>query len=92
MGLRPVSLALVYQVAQTVDVPVVGVGGIFEAEHAVEYMLAGATAVQIGSASLVGMDAPWRILRGLRDYMMENDIASLAELRGAAHRSPAGNR
>ena len=92
MGLRPVSLALVYQVAQTVDVPVVGVGGIFEAEHAVEYMLAGATAVQIGSASLVGMDAPWRILRGLRDYMMENDIASLAELRGAARRSPAGNR
>ena len=91
MGLRPVSLALVYQVAQSVDVPIVGVGGIFEAEHAVEFLMAGATAVQVGSANLVAMDAPWRILRGLRDYMAENDIASLSELRGAAQPSPAGS-
>ena len=89
VGLRPVSLALVYQVAQTIDVPIIGVGGIFESEHAVEYFLAGATAVQVGSANLVGMDAPWRILHGLQDYKAKNEISSLTELRGAAHPSPA---
>ena len=88
MGLRPVSLALVYQTAQAVDVPIIGVGGIFDADHAMEYILAGATAVQIGSANLANLGAPWRVLEGMRDYLAENDIASLAELRGAAH--PAG--
>ena len=92
MGLRPVSLALVYQVAQTVDVPIVGVGGIFDAEHAIEYMMAGATAVQVGSANLVGMDAPWQILRGLHDYLADNEVSSLSDLRGAAQPSPAGSR
>ncbi len=90
MGLRPVSLALVYQTAQALresgkDIPIIGVGGIFEAEHAVEYILAGATAVQVGSANLIGLDAPWRILDGLRRYMADNNIRSLDELRGAAH-------
>ena len=92
MGLRPVSLALVYQVAQTVDVPIIGVGGIFDAEHAIEYIMAGATAVEVGSANLVGMDAPWRILRDLRDYMAENEVSSLSDLQGAAQLSPAGSR
>jgi dihydroorotate dehydrogenase (NAD+) catalytic subunit len=92
MGLRPVTLALVYQVAQAVDVPIIGVGGIFEAEHAIEYIMAGATAVQIGSANLVGMDAPWRILSGLQDYVAESGISSLADLRGAAHPHTVGSR
>ena len=90
MGLRPVSLALVYQTAQALkemdrNVPIIGVGGIFEAEHAIEYILAGATAVQIGSANLINPGAPWRILSGVRDYMTRNGVASLDELRGAAH-------
>ena len=92
MGLRPVSLALVYQVAQTVDVPIIGVGGIFDAEHAIEYIMAGATAVQVGSANLVGMEAPWRILRGLKEYAAAEGISSLAELKGVAHPVPAGGR
>lgn len=95
MGLRPVSLALVYQTAQALremgaDVPIIGVGGIFEAGHAIEYILAGASAVQIGSANLVNFDAPWRILDGLREYMADNGIRSLEELRGAAHPALAG--
>ncbi len=92
MGLRPVSLALVYQVAQSIDVPVIGVGGIFEAEHAVEYLMAGASAIQVGSANLVAMDAPWRILRELRNYMTDNDISCISEMRGAAQPSTAGSR
>ena len=90
MGLRPVALALVYQAAQAVDVPIVGVGGIFEAGHAVEYILAGATAVQVGSANLIDPGAPWRILDGLQEYMASNGIAGLEELRGAAHPALAG--
>ena len=95
MGLRPVSLALVYQTAQALresgkNVPIVGVGGIFDVEHAVEYILAGAAAVQIGSANLIGLGAPWRILDDLKEYMVDNDVASLEELRGAAHPVPVG--
>jgi dihydroorotate dehydrogenase (NAD+) catalytic subunit len=90
MGLRPVSLALVYQTAQVVDVPIIGVGGIFEAEHAIEYILAGASAVQIGSANLISLGAPWHILDGLRNYLADNGIGSLAEIRGAAHPVPVG--
>lgn len=93
MGLRPVSLALVYQTAQALkesgrDVPIIGVGGIFEAGHAIEYILAGASAVQIGSANLINLGAPWRILDGMRQYMADNGIASLNEIRGAAHPVP----
>ena len=93
MGLRPVSLALVYQTAQALkemgrDVPIIGVGGIFEAEHAIEYILAGATAVQIGSANLINLGAPWRILEDMRQYMADNGIASLDGIRGAAHPLP----
>ena len=64
MSLRPVSLALVYQTFKAVDIPIVGVGGIFNAEHAIEYFMAGASAVQIGSANLVSFDTPWRVLEG----------------------------
>ena len=90
MGLRPVSLALVYQIAQSVDVPIIGVGGIFDADHVLEYILAGATAVQIGSANLVNLGAPWRILDELKDYMNEHGIGDLAELRKSAHPAMAG--
>ncbi len=93
MPLRPVSLALVYQTAQYLqemgqDIPIIGVGGIFTAEHAIEYLLAGAAAVQIGSANLVNPAAPWQILADLRDYLTRRNIASLSELRGAAHPAP----
>jgi len=80
MGLRPVSLALVYQVAKQVDVPIIGVGGIFSGEHAAEYILAGASAVQIGSANLVGLSAPWRILAELQDWMKQSGVSNLQNL------------
>jgi dihydroorotate dehydrogenase (NAD+) catalytic subunit len=82
-GLRPVSLALVYRTAQAVDVPIIGCGGIFEAAHAVEYILAGATAVQVGSANLVDMGAPFRILEGLREYLEQAGLRQVGELIGA---------
>ena len=80
MGLRPISLALVYQVAKQVDVPIIGVGGIFSGEHAAEYILAGASAVQVGSANLVGLAAPWSILTELIDWMQQRGISNLQNL------------
>ena len=79
-GLRPISLALVYQVSKAVDVPVIGIGGIFSGEHAAEYILAGASAVQIGSANLVGLSAPWRILAELKDWMRQSGLSNLQGL------------
>ena len=79
-GLRPISLALVYQVSKAVDVPIIGIGGIFTGEHAAEYILAGASAIQIGSANLVGLNAPWRILAELKDWMRQSGLSNLQGL------------
>ena len=83
-ALRPVSLALVYLTAQVVDVPIIGVGGIFQAEHALEYILAGATAVQVGSANLAGLWAPFRIVDELRKYLEISGVGHVKELIGSA--------
>ncbi len=81
-GLRPISLALVYQASNAVSVPIIGVGGILTGEHAAEYILAGASAVQIGSANLMGLSAPWRILTELQEWILQSGASSLKELTG----------
>jgi dihydroorotate dehydrogenase (NAD+) catalytic subunit len=83
-GLRPVSVALVYRTAQAVDVPIIGVGGIFSARDALEYIMAGATAVQIGSASLANLWAPFNILEELQTYLGESGVSDIRELIGVA--------
>ena len=83
-GLRPVSLALVYRAAQVVDVPIIGVGGVFDGKHAMEYILAGATAVQVGSANLVNLWSPFRVLEELGDYLTSSGVHHLEEVIGAA--------
>ena len=89
-GLRPVSVALVHRAAQAVDVPIIGVGGIFTGEHALEYILAGATAVQIGSANLVDLESPFRILEELTELVANSGTAGVRELIGAveSHEEP----
>ena len=82
-GLHPVAVALVYKAAQAVNVPIIGVGGIFTAEDALELLLAGATAVQVGSANLADLWAPFKVLDGLRSYLGEHGIANINELIGA---------
>lgn len=83
-GLRPVAVALVYRIAQVVDVPIVGVGGIFCARDALEYIMAGATAVQIGSANLANLWAPFSILDELQTYLGENGVSDIGDLVGVA--------
>ena len=82
-GLRPVAVAMVYRAARAVDVPIVGVGGIFHGDHAVEFLLAGATAVQIGSANLADLRAPFRILDQLTSYIGEISVSRITDLIGA---------
>jgi dihydroorotate dehydrogenase (NAD+) catalytic subunit len=83
-SLRPVALALVYRTAQAVNVPIIGVGGIFTAQDALEYIMAGATAVQIGSANLADLWAPFTILDVLQTYLDEHGISDIKDLIGAA--------
>ena len=78
----PVAVRMVYQVAQAVAIPVVGMGGVSTAEDVIEMMLAGATAVQVGAANLVDPFACKRIIEELPSVMEKYGITSLTEIIG----------
>jgi dihydroorotate dehydrogenase (NAD+) catalytic subunit len=82
-AIKPVAIAAVYRVAQAMPrVPIMGVGGIATAEDAAEFLLAGAWAVQLGTALLVNPDTPGEITGGLASYLAEKGLESPADLRG----------
>lgn len=83
-GLKPMCLGMCYKAAKAVDIPIIGVGGICTAEDVLEYVMAGATAVQIGSANLSRPDLMHRILEELIVLMNELGIESLESIRGCA--------
>jgi len=85
-AIKPVALRMVYQVASAIDVPIVGCGGISAGEDAVEFLLAGATAVEVGTATFVNPRAPLDVLEGLERYMHDRGIEDVGELVGAALR------
>lgn len=78
----PVAVRMVYQVAQAVSIPVVGMGGISTAEDAIEMMMAGATAVQVGSVIFSDPMAPLRIIDGIERFLEENQITQVSDLIG----------
>lgn len=78
----PVAVRMVWQVANAVDIPIIGMGGIASAEDAVEMMMAGASAVQIGAAIFADPYAPVKIVDGLEKYCEENNIANISEIVG----------
>jgi len=82
-AIKPVALYMVWRVAQAVSVPVIGMGGITTARDAVEFLLAGASAVAVGTASFRDPYALPRIIQGLREYLVEHNISSVRELIGA---------
>jgi dihydroorotate dehydrogenase (NAD+) catalytic subunit len=89
-ALKPVNLRQVYQVAQAVDVPIIGCGGISTAEDALEYLMAGATAVQVGTATFANPLAPIEVLDGLQRYCEGARVAAISDIVGAAQKRPAG--
>ena len=86
--IKPVALHMVFEVARTVRVPVIGCGGIACAEDALEFIMAGATAVQIGTANLTDPGVCLAILEGLERYMLDSGVADITELIGVAQRKP----
>ena len=78
----PVAIRMVWQAASRVKIPVVGLGGISTWQDAVEMMLAGATAFQVGTAMFTDPYAPIKILKGLNEYLDRNGIDSVTELTG----------
>ena len=81
-AIRPLAVWLTWQAAQAVKIPIIGMGGIVEARDALEFILAGASAVQVGTANFIHPDAAIRVLEGIRDYLTEHDIASVSDLVG----------
>ena len=79
----PVAVRMVYQVAQAVKVPVIGMGGISTAEDALEFILAGATAVSVGTANFADPQATVKIIEGIEAYMKAQGVADIHELIGA---------
>lgn len=85
-ALKPVALAMVYQAYGAVDIPIIGIGGICSGEDALEYLMAGATAVGIGTAALADPTAPQRILREVEKALGRYGFTSVQEAIGVAHR------
>jgi dihydroorotate dehydrogenase (NAD+) catalytic subunit len=90
-AIRPIGVRMVYQVAAAVDVPVIGCGGIMTAEDALEYLMAGAAAVQVGTATFTNPRAPLDILEGIQEFMAQEGIEDLRQIVGAAQRKPAAS-
>lgn len=81
-AIKPVALRMVYQVSHAVDVPIIGIGGITTGEDAIEFILAGATAVGVGTANLINPTATMDILSGIKEYMYKHNIKDINDLRG----------
>lgn len=84
-AIHPVAVRMVYQTAQAVKLPIIGMGGIMNAEDAIEMILAGATAVSVGTANFANPKVTEQIVAGIRDYMEMYKVADIKELIGAVH-------
>lgn len=82
-AVKPVALRMVYQTAQAVKIPIIGMGGIGSGEDAVEFLLAGATAVAVGAMNFVNPYATVEVVEGIESYMKQYDIENVTDLIGA---------
>lgn len=82
-AIRPVALRMVWEVYNSVDIPIIGIGGIMKASDAIEFMIAGARAVQIGTANFVDPASAPKILEGIKTYCMERGIEDINQLVGS---------
>src|SRR5262245_30004764 len=81
-AIRPIAVRMVYECRQTVKIPIIGMGGIADARDALEFMIAGATAVQVGTANFVDPFIWGKLLDGMREYMARHGVARIADLVG----------
>lgn len=81
-AVRPVAVRMVWQVAKAVKIPVIGLGGIMNARDALEFIMAGATAVEVGTASFIDPAAAARVAAGIADYLRRHHFTSIDQIRG----------
>ena len=84
-AIKPIAVRMVYQTAQAVKIPIIGMGGIANAEDAIEFILAGASAVSVGAMNFVNPYATVEIVKGIEDYMKQYNVENLTDLIGAVH-------
>jgi dihydroorotate dehydrogenase (NAD+) catalytic subunit len=87
-AIRPIAVRMVYECRQAVSIPIIGMGGIMDARDALEFILAGAAAVQVGTANFVDPFVWGKILVGLSDYLQRHNVARIGDLVGAVHQAP----
>jgi dihydroorotate dehydrogenase (NAD+) catalytic subunit len=85
-AVKPVALRMVWQAARAVKIPVIGIGGIMNASDALEFIMAGAAAVQVGTASFIEPDASARIIEGIELYLEKHSISDYSELIGCINK------
>ncbi|HWU39424.1 MAG TPA: tRNA-dihydrouridine synthase, partial [Candidatus Acidoferrum sp.] len=81
--IRPIAVRMVWQVAQSVRLPIIGMGGIVTAEDALEFLIAGATAVAVGTANFIDPTAAMKVIQGLEQHCAANGIADIRQLIGS---------
>ena len=81
-AIKPVALRMVWQVAKAVDIPIIGIGGIMNAQDALEFIIAGATAVQVGTANFIDPSISVKIIEGIKNYCQKDKIGDIKELIG----------
>ena len=82
-AIKPVAVRMVYQVANAVKIPIIGMGGIMNADDAIEFILAGATAVAIGTGNFVNPETTVNVIKGIEEYMRRYNVQDINELIGA---------
>ena len=87
-AIRPLALYLLYEVRRAVDVPLVGIGGISSAEDALQFLILGASAIQVGTANFVAPDICERIARDLETWCAEHDLGGIGEMVGTLVEGP----
>ena len=90
-AIRPIAVRMVWECFQLVKIPIIGMGGITDARDALEFILAGATAVQIGTANFVDPFLWTKVLDGLRDYLTRHGVSRVSDLVGAFDPTPTGD-
>jgi dihydroorotate dehydrogenase (NAD+) catalytic subunit len=81
--IKPIAIKLVWEAAQAVKIPIIGMGGIQNAADAIEFMMAGATAVAVGTANFYEPQTPLRVIAGIREFMRKHNIKDLREITGS---------
>jgi len=87
-AIKPVALRMVWQVATAVRIPVIGIGGIMTTSDALEFILAGASSVQVGTASFIDPQASIKILAGIENYLVDKGFSDIKEIIGYINRKP----